>query len=628
MTVIPARLAGVEEIVVATPPKAFATSLPLRFTLARLDVREIWGMGGAQAVAALAYGTETIRRVDKIVGPGNAWVTAAKQIVAGDVGIDGLPGPTEIVVFADATADPALVAADLLAQAEHDVLAAAILVTADRKLAKSVADAGRSAARSRSRPRPIARESIDRYGAALVVDDLEQGLDLVEAIAPEHLQLMGDGPESLAHRVSRAGAVVVGRASTAVFGDYVAGPSHVLPDRRQRALVVGARRRRLHPPQPRHPLHAGGGAGVGGDGGDAGRRRGSARARGGGAAEVAMKTEAVRAAGTPARFVRPELRELHPYTLEQTACRFKLDQNEVPWDFPARLKREALARLAAVDWARYPDFHADELRRALAERLDWPMEGHPGRQRLERDAGHHARRRWCGRAPRCSACCPRSGSTRCSCAAPVGGRASCRRAPTCACRSRSSRPRSRATPSRPLLLCSPNNPTGAAATVEEIERLLEALDAPLLLDNAYGEFCRFDYRPLLDRHSNLLLFRTFSKAWSLGGMRLGYLVAHPDLVAELIKVKLPYNLNHAGVAAGLAALGGSDAAARRIRRADRPPRRLVRDALRARPRRASVGGQLPAGERAAGRARRRDARRRRAGDCATRWRAPGSWCAT
>ena len=228
MTVIPARLAGVEEIVVATPPKAFATSLPLRFTLARLDVREIWGMGGAQAIAALAYGTETIRRVDKIVGPGNAWVTAAKQIVAGDVGIDGLAGPSEIVVFADATADPALVAADLLAQAEHDVLAAAILVTPDRKLAKSVADEVDRQLASLGTA-SIARESIGRYGAALVVEDLEQGLDLVEAIAPEHLQLMGDGPEAMAHRVSRAGAVVVGRASTAVFGDYVAGPSHVLP---------------------------------------------------------------------------------------------------------------------------------------------------------------------------------------------------------------------------------------------------------------------------------------------------------------------------------------------------------------------------------------------------------------
>jgi histidinol dehydrogenase len=228
MTVIPARLAGVEEIVVATPPKAFATSLPLRFTLARLDVREIWGMGGAQAIAALAYGTETIRRVDKIVGPGNAWVTAAKQIVAGDVGIDGLPGPTEIVIFADGTADPALVAADMLAQAEHDPLAASILVTPDRRLAKSVSE--QIDKQLASLPTPaVARESIDEYGVALLVDDLEQGLDLVEAIAPEHLQLMGEGPESLEHRVSRAGAVVIGRASTAVFGDYVAGPSHVLP---------------------------------------------------------------------------------------------------------------------------------------------------------------------------------------------------------------------------------------------------------------------------------------------------------------------------------------------------------------------------------------------------------------
>jgi histidinol dehydrogenase len=228
MTVIPARLAGVEEIVVATPPKAFATSLPLRFTLARLGVREIWGMGGAQAIAAFAYGTETIRRVDKIVGPGNAFVTAAKQIVAGDVGIDGLPGPTEIVVFADSTADPALVAADLLAQAEHDVLAAAILVTPDRKLAKSVADQVDRQLASLSTA-AVARESIDRYGVALVVDDLERGLDLVEAIAPEHLQLVGAGPEAMAHRVARAGAVVIGAASTAVFGDYVAGPSHVLP---------------------------------------------------------------------------------------------------------------------------------------------------------------------------------------------------------------------------------------------------------------------------------------------------------------------------------------------------------------------------------------------------------------
>jgi histidinol-phosphate aminotransferase len=268
-------------------------------------------------------------------------------------------------------------------------------------------------------------------------------------------------------------------------------------------------------------------------------------------------------ASSPARFVRPELRQLHPYTLEQTACRFKLDQNEVPWDFPRRLKRRALERLAAADWARYPDFHADELRRALGERLGWPMEGvlagngsnemlGTTLEALVRPGGevlgvlpsfglYEMFVRRAGGRPRFLA--PRA-DRRLQIDELLGEVAR--------------------DASRPVLLCSPNNPTGAAATVEEIARLLDALDAPLLLDNAYGEFCRHDYRTLLDRFPNLILFRTFSKAWSLGGMRLGYLVAHPDLVAELIKVKLPYNLNHAAVAAGLAALEGSDAAARRI----------------------------------------------------------------
>jgi histidinol-phosphate aminotransferase len=269
-------------------------------------------------------------------------------------------------------------------------------------------------------------------------------------------------------------------------------------------------------------------------------------------------------APSPARFVRSELRDLHPYTLEQTACRFKLDQNEVPWDFPARLKRAALARLGAADWARYPDFHADELRCALAARLRWPMEGilvgngsnemlgitleglvRPGGEVLGVLPSFGLYEMFVRRA----GARPRFLEPRADLRLQIEELiAEIARDPT-----------------RPLLLCSPNNPTGAAATVEEVERLLGALDAPLLLDNAYGEFCRFDYRPLLDRHANLVLFRTFSKAWSLGGMRLGYLIAHPDLVAELIKVKLPYNLNHAGVAAGLAALGGSDAASRRIR---------------------------------------------------------------
>ena len=228
MTVVPARIAGVEEIVVATPPGSFQSSPALRHTLARLGVTEVWGMGGAHAVAALAYGTETIRRVDKIAGPGNAWVTAAKKLVVGDVAIDGLAGPSEVVIVADSSADPGDVAADLLAQAEHDPLAAAVLITTDAKLAKRVsAEVDRQLADLSTAE--TARASLGNFGAALVVADLEEALALVERIAPEHLQLVGPEAETLAPRVRSAGAIFIGAATPEVFGDYVAGPSHVLP---------------------------------------------------------------------------------------------------------------------------------------------------------------------------------------------------------------------------------------------------------------------------------------------------------------------------------------------------------------------------------------------------------------
>jgi histidinol dehydrogenase len=237
MTVIPARLAGVAEIVVATPAAAFRESAALRHALSRLGVEEVWGLGGAHAVAALAYGTESLRRVDKIVGPGGAWVTAAKRLVTGDVGIDGLAGPTEVVIAAGDGADPALVAADLLAQAEHDPLAAAVLITPDHALARQAAAAvasqlaaleklgGAAGAASAA----TARLALERFGTALLVDGWDEALELIERIAPEHLQLVGAGAEALAERVRSAGAVFVGAATPEVFGDYVAGPSHVLP---------------------------------------------------------------------------------------------------------------------------------------------------------------------------------------------------------------------------------------------------------------------------------------------------------------------------------------------------------------------------------------------------------------
>jgi histidinol dehydrogenase len=238
MTAIPARLAGVPEIVVATPPGPYRANPALRYTLHRLGIREVWGMGGAHAVAALAYGTESIRRVDLIAGPGSAWVAAAKSLVAGDVGIDSLAGPSEVVVVAEGGAardDGAVdrLAADLLAQAEHDPRAAAVLITDDRRLAKRVCR--RVGERLADLPTAeTARASLAAFGAAFVVASMDEAADVVERLAPEHLQLVGPGAEALAddgagRRPLPAGAIFLGLSTPEVFGDYVAGPNHVLP---------------------------------------------------------------------------------------------------------------------------------------------------------------------------------------------------------------------------------------------------------------------------------------------------------------------------------------------------------------------------------------------------------------
>ncbi|MDA8016596.1 MAG: histidinol dehydrogenase [Thermoanaerobaculia bacterium] len=228
MTVGPAKLAGVEEIVVATPLAGWERSASLRHALERLGVTEVWAMGGAHGVAALAYGTETIRRVDKIVGPGNAWVTAAKHVVSTRVGIEGLTGPSEVVIVATGSADPSLVAADLLAQAEHDPQATTLLITDQAALARRVRSQIKTQIRSLETA-PVIRQSLHLHGGAVVVPNLETALEWVERIAPEHLQLVGEEAETLADRVRNAGAVFVGEATPVAFGDYLAGPSHCLP---------------------------------------------------------------------------------------------------------------------------------------------------------------------------------------------------------------------------------------------------------------------------------------------------------------------------------------------------------------------------------------------------------------
>jgi len=230
MSAIPARVAGVQTLVVAVPP-AHETGLPAPGVLAAAHIAgvdRVYRIGGAQAIAALAYGTESVPAVDKICGPGNLFVTLAKRQVTGLVGIDGLPGPTETVVVADESARPGLVAADLLAQAEHDPLATAILLTPSRDLAARVAQ--EVAARLSRLPHPeVAADSLRQRGGAVVTGSLAEALALANAYAPEHLCLSVADPWSYVGQVQNTGGLFVGEHSCETLGDYVAGPSHVMP---------------------------------------------------------------------------------------------------------------------------------------------------------------------------------------------------------------------------------------------------------------------------------------------------------------------------------------------------------------------------------------------------------------
>ena len=229
MNVIPAQIAGVQDIVLVTPPRRDGTVSPEALMAAELaEVTEVFKIGGAQAVAALAYGTETVPRVDKIVGPGGVFVATAKRKVFGRVAIDMIAGPSEILVLADGKSNPKWVAADLLSQAEHDVLSSAVLVTDSRELAKSVQ--AEVEAQLEALPRKdIARRSIADNGKIIVTDSLDKAVEAANRIAPEHLELCVDEPFALLPRIKNAGSVFLGRSTPEALGDYFAGPNHTLP---------------------------------------------------------------------------------------------------------------------------------------------------------------------------------------------------------------------------------------------------------------------------------------------------------------------------------------------------------------------------------------------------------------
>ncbi|MBC7343146.1 MAG: histidinol dehydrogenase [Clostridia bacterium] len=240
MSIIPARVAGVERVVACSPPSRETRGInPV--TLVAMDIAgadAIYAMGGAQAIAALAYGTETVKPVDIIVGPGNQYVTEAKRQVSGDVGIDFLAGPSEVLVIADASADPTYVACDLLAQSEHDPQARGILVTTSEELGRKVIGQV-EAWLQKLATAEIARASWENHGQVVVVDTVDEAVDLANEIAPEHLEIQVEDPEKLVEGLRNYGSLFIGSHAAEVFGDYVAGTNHILPTMRTSRFTGG-----------------------------------------------------------------------------------------------------------------------------------------------------------------------------------------------------------------------------------------------------------------------------------------------------------------------------------------------------------------------------------------------------
>jgi histidinol dehydrogenase len=567
MAVIPAKVAGVEEVIVVTPPGREDGSVPDSVLacayLSKADA--LYRIGGAQAVAALACGTETILRVDKIVGAGNLFVTLAKQQVFGIVGLDGLAGPTETVVIADDGADPAWVAADLMAQAEHDRLATAILLTPSRAFGEKVQAEVAKQIESRGRADIIAA-SLSGQGGIVVTPDLESAVAAADEYAPEHLCLSVEEPDAWKERIRCAGGLFLGERSFEVLGDYTAGPSHVMPtggtarfasplnvlDFVRITNLIALDRATAAEISP-HAETIARAEGLDSHADAAHRRAESAPGRDEKSRE-------------PLRFL-PQGAEPEAYTpvipfeifaahIRKTKKRIvKLDANENPYG----MSKRALDRIAEGKYfSVYPDPENTLLRKRLGEFLDLPAE------RIFAGAGadepidvvmsvvlsegdaivncpptfgmysfsagvHRARVLRVGRKAEFSL--------------DVEGIEAAVRAEKRA---------------KILFLCSPNNPDGSLVPDGTLRRLLQ-LPVLVVLDEAYAEFAGESRIRWVLEYDNLAVLRTFSKWAGLAGLRIGYGVFPLSLMGRMMTMKQPYNVNAAAYQAAMASLDDYEA---------------------------------------------------------------------
>jgi histidinol dehydrogenase len=556
MTVAVARLAGVPEVIVTTPPRRDGSILPEVAAAARIaGATRVLRAGGAQAVAALAIGTRGIPRADVIVGPGNAWVTEAKKQLSGEVRIDSLAGPTEVAIVADAHASPEQVAVDLIAQAEHDPLALALLVTPSRQLAEETRAA--LARELAARPNPVAVESLRARGAAVVTRDLDAALAFADALAPEHLQLLLEDAAAAVPKVPHAAAVFVGAFAPVPVGDYLAGPNHTLPTsgtarfasplsasdffRRQNVIEYGEGQLRedsaaIQVLAAAEGLHGHGRAVQFRAERDAGSAQAEVPARSGGGK------------ASPGSFIRSTVRPLAAYGPPRDPAPVPLHLNESPHDLPPELKRKLAGQLERSDWSKYPITEGAGLAQDLAQTAGVPassiLVGNGSNELLQLlllatlapgDAVVLAQPSFSLYALQAKALGARVVEVPLRSPSEKGGPF---RFPVAALVQAARESNAKLT-----LLASPNNPTGTVLSLDEAAELSRGVPGLLGIDEAYHEFCGQDFAPLLPEHPRLVLFRTFSKALAAASLRCGSLFAHPSLCAELRKVQLPYNLS-------------------------------------------------------------------------------------
>ncbi len=561
MNAIPARVAGVPELVMVVPTPDGVRNPAVLAAACLAGIEEVYTIGGAQAVAALAYGTPMIRPVDKIVGPGNAYVAEAKRRVFGTVGIDMIAGPSEILVVSDGSVPPDWVAVDLFSQAEHDEMAQSILISTDAAFLDAVAESVARLLPAQPRQAVIGKSLADR-GALIRVDTLEQAAGLVNQVAPEHLELAVRDVDGLMAHIRHAGAIFMGRWGCEALGDYCAGPSHVLPTMRTARFSspLGVydfqKRSSLIEPSAEGADHLAKVAatlarteGLEAHAQSAEFRLASRQvdAPGSAAGRDAIATQA---AVRVARHVRPDVQAMHAYGVPDATDAIKLDAMENPFRLPEALQAELGRMLAALAINRYPSgttYRALKQAIAVQDGL-LGADAQPDVSRLVLGNGSDELISLLCQLvaqPGAVVMAPAPSFVMYEMSAKLAG-ASFVPVPLQADFSLDLPAMLQAIETyRPALvfLAYPNNPTGNLFDTAAVQAILRATDGLVVLDEAYAPFAGgASWMSQLDAWPNLAVMRTCSK-WGLAGARLGYLAAQPVWTEPLDRIRPPYNIS-------------------------------------------------------------------------------------